>query len=82
MEYFTLNINTLTADLFTAALDAFNSEFVSFYKIEAGNNVFLLTDGDNGTLAQGTLRECAFYWNGMLDGIGQGDPSYDVEDLE
>ncbi len=82
MNDYHININTVTADLFTAALEGFNSEHISFYKLVAGDSGYSITDGDDGTMCQGTLRECAFWWNGMLFGIVTGQANYSEEETK
>lgn len=75
MDNFDIDLENVTLDAIEAALEGFNSEYTSFFEVALAGDVCTFSAPGDGTIASGTLREIAFYWNGYQAGLSQGDPA-------
>lgn len=76
-ENFDIDLTNVTEEIFTDTLNDYNSGNVTFFRLQQNPTDFSLVSGDTDPdfYATGSLRELAFFWNGLMSGIALGDTS-------
>lgn len=80
---FEIDLNDIKQGELEEAINQYNSTYNASFKLKPVSGKLSLVNGEDSTedvFATGSLREIAFFWEGMICGQLLGSPEHDLAD--